>query len=149
MNLPLISVVIINWNGLRFLDGCLSSLLKQSYRNFEMIMVDNGSTDRTVQFIRNKYPPVIVLENRNNAGFASANNQGIKAAKGKYVALLNNDTMADKDWLSNLAKKADSSPKDVGMWAYKILSLCAPAIIDSVGGLNYFQMRHWKRAGKK
>ena len=135
MNLPLISVVIINWNGLRFLDGCLSSLFKQSYRSFEIIMVDNGSTDGSVQFIKNKYPHVMVLENQSNTGFAVANNQGIQAAKGKYVALLNNDTMADKDWLGNLAKKADSSSKDVGMWACKILSLYDPAIIDSVGGL--------------
>lgn len=135
MNLPRISVVIVNWNGLRFLDGCLSSLFNQSYHRFEIIMVDNGSIDGSVQFIRNKYPRVMILENQSNTGFAAANNQGIKAAKGKYVALLNNDTMADKDWLGNLAKKADSSAKDVGMWACKILSLHDPAIIDSVGGL--------------
>lgn len=135
MQSPLISVVVVNWNGLKFLDKCLTSLYNQSHKDFEVILVDNGSTDGSVQFIRSRYQQVKVLENKSNMGFAAANNQGIKAARGKYIALLNNDTEVDKNWLENLIKKADASPRDVGMWACKILSLHNPTIIDSVGGL--------------
>lgn len=135
MQQPIVSIIIANWNGLKFLEKCLASLASQTYRNFEIIIIDNGSNDGSVQFIRDKHPQVNILENKTNIGFASANNQGIKAARGKYIFLLNNDTIIDRDGLYNLVKKADASPLDVGMWACKILSLQYPPIIDSVGGL--------------
>jgi GT2 family glycosyltransferase len=132
---PVISVTIVNWNGLRFLKGCLRTLSLQSYSDFETIVVDNGSKDGSVSFIRASYPQIKIIENSGNRGFAAANNQGIAIARGRYVALLNNDTEVDREWLSNLAVSAESSPPDVGMWAPKILSLEDRATIDSVGGL--------------
>ncbi|MBI3752951.1 MAG: glycosyltransferase family 2 protein [Deltaproteobacteria bacterium] len=135
MSSPLVSIVIINWNGLKFLEKCLKSLFHQTYHDFEIILVDNGSTDGSVQFVKDKYPQVIILENKNNAGFAAANNQGIRAAGGKYIVLLNNDTEADKDWLKNLVSAAGDSDTHIGMWACKILSLHDISVIDSVGGL--------------
>ena len=135
MHPPVVSVVIVNWNGLRFLKGCLRTLSLQSYSDFETIVVDNGSKDGSVSFIRASYPQIKIIENSDNKGFAAANNQGIAVASGRYVALLNNDTEVAREWLHSLAASAESSPSDVGMWAPKILSLDDRTTIDSVGGL--------------
>ena len=137
--LPLVSVVIVNWNGLRFLDGCLSSLFNQSYQDFEVIMIDNGSADGSVEFVKSNFPRTVIIENKENLGFSAANNQGIKVARGKYIATQNNDTVADKNWLSNLVNLAESSESRVGMWAPKILSIKEPSKIDSVGGLIIYK----------
>jgi len=132
---PLVTVVIPNVNGMKFLPACLSSLQNQTFRKFEIVIVDNGSTDGSVKFMKTNFPNTIIIENENNMGFAEANNQGIRAARGKYIATLNNDTEADKDWLRNLVIAAENSDNDVGMWAPKILSLQSKEEIDSVGGL--------------
>lgn len=139
LSLPLVSVVIVNWNGLRFLEDCLSSLFNQSYQAFEVIMIDNGSTDGSVEFIRSNFPRTVIIENKENLGFAAANNQGIRAARGKYIATLNNDTKLDNNWLSSLVNLAESSESCVGMWAPKILSMKEPTKIDSVGGLLIYK----------
>jgi GT2 family glycosyltransferase len=135
---PLISVVIPNLNGMTYLPDCLSSLHEQTFDQFEVIIVDNGSTDNSLEFIRKNFPRTVIIENTDNLGFAKANNQGIAAAKGKYIAALNNDTKVDRDWLRNLFTAAESSGESVGMWAPKILSLENPDQIDSVGGLLLF-----------
>ena len=85
------SVIVLNWNGKHLLGECLDTLLAQSYKDFEIILVENGSTDDSVTFIQNNYADkvtLIVLEN--NQGFAGGNNIGIAKAKGKYIILLNN-----------------------------------------------------------
>jgi len=107
----LISIIIVNHNGIRFLKDCLKSIYQQSYSDFEVILVDNGSTDGSVQFVKENFPGVIMIENKENLGFAISNNQGIELSKGKYIALLNNDTVVDKDWLKNLVSVAESSFK--------------------------------------
>jgi len=132
---PLVSIIIVNYNGRGFLRGCLESIYNQRCSDFEIIFIDNGSIDDSVQYVREKFPEVKIIENKENLGFAKANNQGIRVAKGKYIALLNNDTVVDNDWLKNLIAVAESSPKEVGMWAGKIISLHNPKVIDSVGGL--------------
>jgi len=131
----LVSVVVVNWNGKRFLEKCLSSLYAQSYRSFEVIFIDNGSKDGSVEFVRTNFPDAVVIENKENLGFAAANNQGIKVARGKYIATLNNDTEVDRDWLKNLVSAAESSEERMGMLAPKILNMQEPGKIDSVGGL--------------
>ncbi len=132
---PLVSIIIVNCNGRGFLQGCLESIFNQSCSDFEIIFIDNGSTDDSVQYVKEKFPDVIIIENRENLGFARANNQGIAIAKGKYIALLNNDTVVDREWIKSLLAKAESSSEKVGMWAGKILSMQEPGKIDSVGGL--------------
>ncbi len=138
-NPPLISIVIPNLNGINYLPGCLSSIREQTFKEFEVIVVDNGSTDGSVEFIKAGFPQALIIENRENRGFAAANNQGIKAAKGEYIATLNNDTEADRDWLANLYNAAVSSSDRTGMWAPKILSLERRDRIDSVGGLLLYR----------
>lgn len=97
-----ISVVIPNYNGEKILENCLNSLLKQSINTFETIIIDNNSKDSSVNLIENKYKNVRLIKNAENLGFAAAVNQGIMAAQGKYIILLNNDTEVDEYWLESL-----------------------------------------------
>ena len=133
----LISVVIVNWNGKHLLGECLDSLLAQSVGGVEIILVDNGSQDGSVDFVLERYRDVRVVSLPENIGFAGGNNAGIRVASGKYIALLNNDTKVDPEWIPNLLKEAESSPPNVGMWASKILSYDNPDVIDNVGLLMY------------
>lgn len=99
---PLVSIVIVNWNGLEYLKTCFRSIKKQLYRKIELILVDNGSKDGSVKWIQGYYPQVIIIHNHGNAGYAEANNQGYQKAKGKYVLFLNNDTLVTSDFLVKL-----------------------------------------------
>ena len=87
----LVSVIVLNWNGGRHVLSCLDSLAGQDCANLEVIVVDNGSTDGSEAMIRDGYPGVRLVENRANLGFAAGANVGIRAARGEYVVLLNND----------------------------------------------------------
>lgn len=109
MNEIIASVIVINFNGKEFLKKSLKSLHEQSFQldKFEIIVVDNGSTDGSVEFIKNNYGKVLLIENDKNLGFAPANNLAFQKAKGKYFILLNNDTYPTKDWLCNLVKSAE------------------------------------------
>lgn len=131
----LVSVVIVNWNGERFLKGCLTSVFSDGFKPIEVIFVDNGSTDSSVEFVRKNYPEVKIIENTENLGFARANNQGIRLASGKYILTLNNDTVLRKGFFSELVGAAEGSGSEAGMWAVKILSFDDKDVIDSVGGL--------------
>ena len=108
---PLLSVIIPNWNGKRFLQECLDSLKDQTYSHFETILVDNGSTDGSVEFVRERYGEFVqIIRNEINLGFTGGNNVGIRAARGEYIVLLNNDTWADPRWLEELVKAIDVNP---------------------------------------
>src|SRR3954470_14562205 len=97
-----VTVVIPNWNGERFLDLCLSSLRRQSFEDFETVLVDNGSTDASVDFTERNFPEVRVIPLDDNRGFSAAVNAGIQTSEAEYVALLNNDTEPDPVWLEAL-----------------------------------------------
>jgi GT2 family glycosyltransferase len=107
---PSVAVIIPNWNGRRFLAACFDSLRAQRFRDFEVILVDNGSRDDSVEFTAAYYPEVRILAFPTNVGFAAAVNRGIAATGGRYVALLNNDTEADPDWLGELVRALDREP---------------------------------------
>ncbi len=109
MGKPSVSIIIVTWNGKKYLGECISSLLNQSYPNFEIILVDNASSDGTTEFVKENYPSVQVIQNSENLGFAKGTNIGILRAKGELVALFNQDAIADKDWLVNLVKAIEKS----------------------------------------
>ncbi|MBI5643844.1 MAG: glycosyltransferase family 2 protein [Deltaproteobacteria bacterium] len=132
---PLISVVVANWNGMRFLEKCLASVYGQGYPSFEVILVDNGSTDGSAGFVKRNFPKARVVENRENTGFAAGNNRGMEIAGGRFILTLNNDTELEGDFLENLMKTAGASDKKTGMWAPKILSSEDRGVVDSAGGL--------------
>lgn len=97
-----VSVVIPNYNGLAYLDGVLSSLERQTLKNFEVILVDNGSDDGSCAFVMENYPWVHMVELNENFGFCRAVNEGIRMARAKYVLLLNNDTEVEQDFLEQM-----------------------------------------------
>lgn len=137
LNAPsLLSVIIVNWNGKNWLRECLNSLSYQFFKDFEIIIVDNGSTDGSIEFISSQYPECRLISNNFNKGFGRGNNQGIKIAKGKYIVLLNNDAQADPNWLSELIRVAEEDPS-IGMVASKIYLQGYEKVIDNVGHLIY------------
>ena len=102
MSAPAVSVIIVNWNGWRFMPACLAALRAQTYTDFEVIVVDNASTDGSVTALQRDYPWVHLIENQENVGFAVANNQALAFCRGQFIACLNNDTAADPGWLAAL-----------------------------------------------
>ena len=104
-----LSVIIVNWNTKKLLEDCLTSIFKYTRGlDFEVIVVDNGSSDSSPAMVKKKFPQVKLIPNKDNLGFTKANNQGIKIAKGKYILLLNSDTYLIENSLSKLVKKAES-----------------------------------------
>jgi GT2 family glycosyltransferase len=129
---PRVSVIIVNLNGLEHLESCLESLKDQAFRDFEVVLVDNGSRDGSVDFLRERHPWVRLVQLQDNSGFASGNNIGLEHASGEYVVTLNNDTRVDGEWLAKLVAAADAHPK-VGMVGCRIVSFKDPDQIDSLG----------------
>lgn len=135
--MPLVSVIIVNYNGLGLLEDCLGSLRGQTFRDFEVILVDNASTDGSLAFVRENYPEVMILRNRENLGYGKGNNAGIMTSKGQYLCLLNNDTKADPNWLLRLVEASSKGDRNVGMYASKILNYDHPEVIDNTGLVMY------------
>jgi GT2 family glycosyltransferase len=130
---PKVTIVIPNWNTQNWLPGCLNGLRAQTYQNFQILLVDNGSTDTSIAFVGENYPEVEILAFNQNRGFASAVNAGIKQSHSEYVALLNADTVPQPTWLGDLVEILEKNPSDVGGVASKMLSLRDPRIIDDAG----------------
>lgn len=128
-----ITVVIPNWNGMRWLKGCLESLSSQDYQGFDTLVIDNGSTDGSVQFIKENFPGIKVMCLDRNTGFANAVNIGIENSTTPYIALLNTDTQAYPDWLSSLLRKIESSPPEVAAINPQMLQMENPELIDDAG----------------
>lgn len=131
VTLPHVTVVIVTWNGRQFLPACLSSVAALTYPSYSVIVVDNGSTDGTDVYMREHFSSVEYIRLEQNTGFCHANNVGIMAATGEYVALLNNDTTVDAEWLSALVKGISARPE------YAFASSCmrqmrAPEVLDRV-----------------
>lgn len=101
-SLPLVSVIIVNYNGMTLLEKCLKSVLATDYRPLEVLLVDNGSTDGSLTFVRSRFPEVRLLAQERNLGFAGGNNRGVEAATGEYVVLLNNDARVEPGWVKAL-----------------------------------------------
>ncbi|MCX6620153.1 MAG: glycosyltransferase family 2 protein [Acidobacteria bacterium] len=139
---PTVSVVVVNWNRKELLRRCLESLAAQRGVNFEVVLVDNGSTDGSLRMIEQEFSarpdlPLRLIRNSGNRGFCGANNQGIQAAAAsEFVALLNNDAEAADGWLAALLSAFQDRP-DVGMAASKVLVYEDPRRIDKVGHLIY------------
>jgi hypothetical protein len=126
------SIVVLNYNGKSFLHDCLAALRRQTYPTYEVIVVDNASMDGSAEYVSIHFPEVRLIRAERNLGFAAGNNLGIRAARGEFVALLNNDTQAHPEWLSELIKGMQSVP-EVGMCASKMLFMHNPTYINSAG----------------
>jgi GT2 family glycosyltransferase len=148
---PRASVVIPTWNGCALLRAALVSLRAQTFRDFETVVVDNGSKDGTAEMLRGEFPDTVVVSFPENRGFAVAINAGIRAARGRYVALLNNDAEAEPGWLAALVAVLDARP-EVGSVASRMLSARDPGVVDSVGaamGLFAYDIGRGERDGPR
>lgn len=130
---PRVSVAIPNWNGARYLHSCLDSLRAQAFRNFDTVVVDNGSTDASLDILASEYPEVRVVRWETNRGVAAAFNEGVRQCRGELLALLNNDMELDSYWLEALVRGLDGDAA-VGAVAAKILFIDRKTI-NSVGDL--------------
>ncbi|HLW67958.1 MAG TPA: glycosyltransferase family 2 protein, partial [Gemmataceae bacterium] len=135
---PLVSVIIVNYNGRRYLPDCLGSLERQRLPRgeYEVIVVDNDSTDGSVEWVKEAYPAVKVIALKENVGFARGNNLGLRPARGEYIALLNNDAVAEPNWLHEAVATLEVSPK-LGGVASKIRFHDDPRVLNSTGLVLY------------
>lgn len=141
-----VSVIIPNFNGLAYLEGVLSGLERQSMKNFEVILVDNGSTDGSCAFVASQYSWVHIIELPENFGFSRAVNEGIKAARAPYVLLLNNDTEVEPDFLKEMTEGIQRHKKAFSCQA-KMLQFHERDKMDDGG--NYYCALGWAFAGGK
>jgi len=126
------TVIIPNRNGEKLLPTCLNSLAGQRYRDFGILVVDNGSTDGSLRFLEERYPSVTVTRFFENRGFAAAANDGIARTESELIALLNNDTEAHPDWLGELVAALDRR-RDIAFCASRMIDFTRRSVIDSAG----------------
>jgi len=136
-NAPKVTILIPNYNGKKWLTQCLTTVEKSTYPNKEILVVNNGSTDDSAEFLKKNYPDVRVIEIKRNRGYAGANNFGIKYAKGKYVLFLNNDTQVTQNFLEPLVNKIESD-KSIGAVQPQIRHMVNRNLIDSIGSFFTF-----------
>jgi GT2 family glycosyltransferase len=133
---PRVTVIVLNWNGAELLGDCLRSVKSQDFKDFEAIVVDNGSTDDSADLVEREFPGFRLIRLPENTGFCHGNNVGMREAAGDLVVLLNNDAELAPSFLTRLVDAADLEP-DVGMFATRILMHDRRNVFDSTGLLVY------------
>jgi GT2 family glycosyltransferase len=129
--MPSTSFIIVNWNGESLLKDCIDAILRQSHQSFEIIVVDNGSTDGSVALVKESYPQVALVPLSCNYGFTGGNTEGLRHATGKYVALVNTDAILPQNWL-HLMLEALESDEQIGFCSSRII-IARTNLIDSAG----------------
>jgi GT2 family glycosyltransferase len=130
--MPEISVIVVNWNGRHFLEDCLGGMRRQTFQDFEVILVDNGSSDGSCEYVRGQFPEVRLLALPENRGFTGGNIAGYEAARGSLIVLLNNDTEAHAAWLEEIHGASLLHP-DAGSFASKMMYFDARDRIENCG----------------
>lgn len=147
----LVSIIIVNWNGKEYITQCLEAVFKQTYKNFEVIVIDNGSRDGSDQLIKSYGLQIQLIRNSTNVGFSKANNQGIKRSKGEFILLLNMDAFMEPDFLEEVVKVTKSDER-IGLVTGKILKQASEngkKVIDSTGHTGNRYRRFSDRGGNK
>ena len=129
----MVSIIIPHWNGIDVLSECLESLKKTRYSDFEIIVVDNASSDGSARWIKDNHPDIVLVENEENYGYAGGCNRGAAIAKGDYVVFLNNDTVHDQHWLEPLISRMESD-RNIAAVQPKILNYFQRDLFDYAGG---------------
>lgn len=153
-DLPLVSISLLNYNGIKYTKKCLETLSKVKYKNLEIILVDNGSVDGCVEFVKKKYPKVKIIANKKNVGFCHGNNQAFNISKGKYILFLNNDTEVTPGFLTPLVEAMEQD-ENVGIVQPKISKLREKEKLDAccsfytnTGFLYHYGYAQNKKIGK-
>lgn len=134
---PRVSVIIVNWNGQAHLERTLRALADQTFRDFETVLIDNGSTDGSVDGLESRWPAVRIKRLSRNLGFAAANNLGLGLSRGTWIALLNNDAFPRADWLERLLEAAGRNP-EYTFFASCLLSARRAGYLDGAGDAYHF-----------
>ncbi|MDP9288015.1 MAG: glycosyltransferase family 2 protein [Thermoproteota archaeon] len=144
----LVSVIVLNYNGKKYIEQCIESVLKSDYGNLEILIVDNNSTDDSIDIAETKFKDtrLKIIRSDKNLGFATGNNLGAMHAKGDYIVLLNIDTMVNSKWLKEIISVMESD-LSVGVAQPKLLSLDDPSTFDSVGDYVDFFGNSFRRGG--
>jgi len=127
-----VRVIVVNWNGRRWLDGCFTALRQQERRADELVLVDNGSSDDSVEYVRRTFPEVHVAALDRNLGFAGGNNAGAANAHTEFLVFLNNDTRPQPGWLAALLQAIEQDPS-IGLVTSRLVYLGSPGVVDSAG----------------
>lgn len=145
MELPLVSIILLNYNNTPFTIDCLKSLNEITYKNVEVIVVDNASREDPTEALKAVYPDVVMVMSKDNLGYAGGNNLGTEAARGKHVLFLNNDTEVEPEFLEPLVAKLESDPS-IGMVSPKIIYYDTDNLIQYAGsaGINPYTGRGTK-----
>jgi hypothetical protein len=130
--LPKVSVIIVNTNELHHLKRCLPSVFRQRYPDYEVLVVDNASTDGSIEYVAQEFPQAKIIRNGANLGYAGANNEGFKHASGDYIAILNPDTQVEPNWLRELVVALQADPQ-AGLATPKILMMDDPTRLNTCG----------------
>ncbi len=143
---PGVTIVIVCWNSAANLPRCLSHLILQTYKDFEVILIDNGSTDGSIDGIEEKYPALAIRIERlgRNLGFAAANNIGARLARGHWLALLNTDAFPEPDWLAQLIKATVDYP-DFSCFSSRQIQADNPEFLDGTGDAYHVSGLAWRR----
>jgi len=128
----MVTVIVPNWNGFKFIGPCLKSLYKSLYKNYEVVVVDNGSSDGSVEFIEENYPDAKLVKLKKNIGFAGACNRGIKESSGDYIFLVNNDVEVEPDYIKELAAFLEEN-QGYSMATGKMLKYYKRSYFDAAG----------------
>ena len=129
---PVASIVIVSWNGRQYLEPCLNAVAAQQGAVAETILVDNGSSDGTAAFVGERFPWVRVVRLSENHGFAGGNNAGVREARGRFIVLLNNDTVPEPGWLASLLRGREAGGPNA-LASSRIVYMHDPRVIDSAG----------------
>lgn len=141
---PLISIIVVNWNGEKYLTRCLDRIFSQSYPEYEVILIDNASSDKSADDLEIHWPNLQVVRLDKNIGFAKANNMGAGLAHGRWLALINNDAFINSDWLGKMYLAAQEY-KDYTFFASRIIQANDPEKIDGTGDIYHVSGLAWHR----
>lgn len=141
-----VSVIIPNFNGKKYLKDCLDALLVQDFPSFEIVVIDNGSKDGSITYLKENYPQVRIIALKENTGFCGAVNAGIRTSNAKYILLLNNDTIVQEGFIKALVQAIKKSP-DIFSCQAKMLQMHDKGKIDDAG--NYYCALGWAFADGK
>jgi len=143
---PRISVILVTWNSAVHMPRCLDCLAAQTLKDFEVVLVDNGSTDGSLDRLESRWPGLTLRMERlgENRGFAAANNLGARLARGHWLALLNTDAFPDPGWLEKLLQAAEHYP-EFSFFASRQLQANAPHLLDGAGDALHMNGLAWRR----
>lgn len=142
---PQVSIILVTWNSIAHLPRCLTNLSTQTHHNFEVVIVDNGSTDDALHGLEEKHPGLVfrIQKLKSNVGFAVANNIGARLARGQWLALLNADAFPEPDWLAKLLLAAEMHP-EYSCFSSRQIQANAPNFLDGVGDSYHVSGMAWR-----